>query len=94
MELGADAGGFLLLVQEEEGLSDAVVEGHAAQVPQRLHVQQVLHRYRNRHKNMFRQYSTPKNSQKYSSSKAKLLLSIYACLYKALYIHCNPLLHY
>lgn len=42
LELSADAGRLLLLVQVQQGLGDAVVKRHAAQVAQRLHVQQVL----------------------------------------------------
>lgn len=42
LELSADAGWFLLLVQVKQRLGDAVVEQHAAQVTQRLHIQQVL----------------------------------------------------
>lgn len=50
LELGADAGRLLLLVQVEQGLGDAVVERHAAQVAQRLHVQQVLRRQKDKNK--------------------------------------------
>lgn len=42
LKLRADAGRLLLLVQVKQGLGDAVVERHAAQVPKRLDVQQVL----------------------------------------------------
>lgn len=46
LELRTDAGRFLLLVQVKQRLGDAVVESHAAQVTQRLDVQQMLRTYK------------------------------------------------
>lgn len=42
LELGADAGRLLLLVEVEQGLGDAVRQRQVAQVLQGLHVDQVL----------------------------------------------------
>ena len=42
LELGADAGRLLLLVEVEEGLGNAVVERQVAEVFEGLDIQQVL----------------------------------------------------
>lgn len=42
LELRADARRFLLLVEVEQGLGDAVRQRQVAEVLQRLHVHQVL----------------------------------------------------